>query len=441
MLTPILIVVLVGLVCAVILTIASKVFYVPVDETFAELREALPGANCGGCGYAGCDDYALALTEDRSVPCTKCPVGGASVADELAKILGVTAAAQEKEVAVVMCNGNNQAAKKLLEYRGLKTCVAAKQFFGGVNKCPYGCIGFGDCEAVCEYEAIKVINGIAKVDTNNCVACGMCVKACPNALIRISPDKNKNIVKCHSTAKGGDVRKACSVGCIACKKCEKVCKFDSVHVVDNLAFIEPEKCKNCGMCQKECPTGAIINIRLIAKQAKDKAKAEAKAKEEKANQTQGADIKADVKDAPKKEQGTKAADSNKEKVAKSTAKAEEKVSKKEESKVKSEESKAKDEVKKVSESVKNAEKDVKDFAKNMVTNDDKPIDLDPKKEVGPVFKEDLEKAAKETGEKLKEAGEKIEEVLEKPIEGVKHFAEKGEKIAEVQDEQKEKESK
>lgn len=260
-LIAIVIVGVIGLVCAGILTIASKIFFVPVDETFANLRAELPGANCGACGYAGCDDYAQALADDHSLSCTKCPVGGADVAAKLADVLGVEAGTADREVAVVMCNGDNNASKKLMDYDGLMTCAAASQFFGGVNQCRYGCLGYGDCEVSCEYNAIKVINGVAKVDRDNCVACGMCVKACPKGIIRISTAKNLNIVQCKSVEKGGVTRKACSNGCIGCKKCEKICKFDSVHVEDNLAFINPNTCKNCGMCEKECPTGAIINFR------------------------------------------------------------------------------------------------------------------------------------------------------------------------------------
>ena len=145
MLTPILIVVAMGFVAAAILTIASKVFFVPVDETFALLRAELPGANCGACGYAGCDDYANALTEDHSLSCSKCPVGGAEVADKLAAVLGVESGSADKQVAMVMCNGTKEAAKTIMEYDGIKTCAAAKQFFGGLSACPYGCIGLGDC--------------------------------------------------------------------------------------------------------------------------------------------------------------------------------------------------------------------------------------------------------------------------------------------------------
>lgn len=270
---PIILVVAVGLVCAVMLTIASKVFYVPVDETAAALREVLPGANCGGCGFAGCDDYANQLAANHDTPCNKCPVGGPTVAAKLAEILGVEAGSAEKEVAVVQCNGNCEVAGTLMEYEGMSTCKAASQLFGGLKACAFGCMGLGDCVAACEFGAIKVVNGVAKVDRNACVACGACAKACPKGLIRIAPESNQVVVFCNNSDAGAKTRKVCSVGCIGCKQCEKACKFDSVHVENNLAKIDPETCKNCGMCAKVCPTGAIINLKQLAK-LKEKAAAE-----------------------------------------------------------------------------------------------------------------------------------------------------------------------
>ena len=262
---PVLLVVAVGLVCAIMLTIASKVFFVPVDETAAALREVLPGANCGGCGFAGCDDYANTLAADHETPCNKCPVGGPSVAAKLAEILGVSAGSADKQVAIVMCNGAKEVSKNLLDYEGPTSCKAATQLFGGVKQCPFGCQGLGDCVAACDFGAISVVDGVARVDRDACVACGACAKACPKNLIRIGPESNQNVVFCSSKAGGADVRKACSVGCIGCKMCEKTCKFDAVHVENNLAYIDPEKCKNCGMCSKACPTGAIINLKQLAK--------------------------------------------------------------------------------------------------------------------------------------------------------------------------------
>ena len=283
MLTPILIVVAIGLVCAAILTIASKVFFVPVDETFALLRAELPGANCGACGYNGCDDYANALAEDHSLSCSLCPVGGADVAAKLAEVLGVEAGSADKEVAVVMCNGHANAAKTIMEYTGVQTCSAAKQFFGGMSACPHGCIGLGDCEAACDFDAIHICDGVAVVNRENCVGCGVCAKTCPNSVIKIQTAKNLVVVQCKNTDKGAVARKACANACIGCGKCAKTCKFDAITVENNVATIDPAKCKNCGMCAKECPTGAINNMRVKkapAKPAAPKAEAPAEAKVE-----------------------------------------------------------------------------------------------------------------------------------------------------------------
>ena len=157
MVIAIVLVVVIGLVSAVILSVASKFFAVEVDERFTDLRAALPGANCGGCGFAGCDDYANALVADNTLSCSKCPVGGPDVAAKLGEILGVSAGAEEKEVAVVQCNGTKEAAKALLTYNDIKTCKAAKQLFGGMNACPFGCLGLGDCTAACEFDAIHLV--------------------------------------------------------------------------------------------------------------------------------------------------------------------------------------------------------------------------------------------------------------------------------------------
>ena len=270
---PVILVAAIGFVLAVVLTFASKIFFVPVDETVAKLRAELPGANCGACGFAGCDDYANALGADPSVGTGKCPVGGAALAEALAAVLGVEADSSEPQVAVVMCNGHNDAAKTLMEYQGLKTCKAAKQLFGGLSACPYGCMGLGDCAAACPYGAIQICNGVAVVNRDLCVGCGICAKQCPNSVIRIAPAKNKVVVQCNSKDKGAVARKNCSNACIGCMKCTKVCKFDAITVENNLAFIDPEKCKNCGLCAKECPTGAIINMRAKRKPAAPKAEA------------------------------------------------------------------------------------------------------------------------------------------------------------------------
>ena len=266
--TPVLLVVAMGFVFAVILTIASKIFFVPVDETVIKLRAELPGANCGGCGFAGCDDYASALAADpEGVGCNKCPVGGADCAAKLAEILGMEAGSADPMVATVLCNGNHTASKSLLEYQGMTTCKAAATLYGGMNQCKYGCLGLGDCTRACNFDAIKICDGVAVVARDRCVGCGACATECPKHVISILPAKNKVVVQCQSQDKGAVTRKACSNGCIGCGKCAKACKFEAITVENNLAKIDPAKCKNCALCAKECPTGAINNMRAKRKPA------------------------------------------------------------------------------------------------------------------------------------------------------------------------------
>lgn len=278
---PVVLVVVVGLIAGIILTIAAKVFFVPVDETVAKIREALPGANCGACGFAGCDDYAAALGADRSLSPSLCPPGGAAAAAAVAAALGVEATAAEPKVAFVKCKGSNEATKQIMEYKSVQTCAAAKNFYGGNWACSQGCMGLGDCVSACAYDAIKICEGVAVVDREACVGCGMCAKVCPNNVIVIGEKKKLVYVACNSTAPGAKARKACTVACIGCKKCEKSCKFEAITIENNLAKIDFDKCKNCGLCEKECPTKAIVNMRVKKAPAKPAAapKAEAAPKE------------------------------------------------------------------------------------------------------------------------------------------------------------------
>ena len=302
----------VGLIAACILSYASKLFFVPVDEKFVKLRAEMPGANCGGCGFAGCDDYANALVADEDLSCSKCPVGGADLAEKLSEIMGKSADAGEKQIAVVQCNGTKDAVKALLTYKDIPTCKAAKSLFGGMNACPFGCMGLGDCVAACDFDAIEVKDGVATVNKDKCVACGACATACPNSLIRISPAKNVVIVRCHNTEKGAQARKECDNACIGCMKCVKVCKFDAIKVENNLAYIDPDKCKNCGLCAKECPTGAIHNERPKKKKPVDAAKVAAakKAAAEKKAKAEAAKKEAEAAEAKVAEKAEKPAEAD-----------------------------------------------------------------------------------------------------------------------------------
>lgn len=271
---PAVIVAVVGLIAAVILTIASKLMYVPVDEKVAAIREVLPGANCGACGFAGCDDYAAAFGENPALSTALCPVGGSSIASQIAGILGVDAADAEEKVAMVMCQGNYGVTRQIMEADRIHTCKEAKMFYGGQWACPYGCLGLGDCFNVCKFDAIRIVNGVARIDRDKCVGCGACDDTCPNNIISMVNKKNLVFVACKSMEKGAKTRKTCENGCIGCMKCQKTCKFEAIKVENNVAQVDLEACKNCGLCEKECPTGAIVNYRKKKAPVKKKADAE-----------------------------------------------------------------------------------------------------------------------------------------------------------------------
>lgn len=245
-----------GLLFGALLGIASKIFAVKVDERIPQIVEVLPGANCGGCGFAGCNAYAAALAAGKAAP-NQCPAGGAAAAEKIAAILGVTAEEKEKTVARVLCNGNADRAKEKFTYDGPMDCHTAMRLGGGDKVCAYGCLGYGSCEKVCRFGAISTESGVAAVDEEKCVACGLCVKECPKQIIRILPAKSRFSVICSSKDKGKDVRSACQVGCIGCGICAKNCPKEAITLENNLAHIDPERCVNCGICAKKCPQHTI----------------------------------------------------------------------------------------------------------------------------------------------------------------------------------------
>lgn len=247
----------VGLILGLFLCFFSEKFKVPVDEKEEAVRAALPGNNCGGCGYAGCDGLAAAIAKGEA-EVGACPVGGASVTAAIAAIMGVEASSGTEQVAYVKCSGNCEVAKDSYQYSGPEDCVLAASIPGGGPKaCSYGCMGFGSCVKACPFDAIHVIDGIAVVDKEACKACGKCVAACPKHLIELIPKTSKQVVSCSSKDKGKDVMAACSVGCIGCGLCVKACAFDAVTVTDNVAHIDQDKCKHCGACVQKCPKKII----------------------------------------------------------------------------------------------------------------------------------------------------------------------------------------
>ena len=248
-----------GLIIGVLLGFAGKAFAVEVNEKEVQVREVLPGSNCGGCGYAGCDAMAEAIAKGEA-PANGCPVGGPAVAEKVAAIMG-TEVSTTKYVAYVKCSGDCEAAPVKYEYSGNMSCKEAVYVTGGgPKKCTYGCMGFGSCVAVCDFGAISIVNGIAVVDKEKCVSCGKCIKECPKKLIELVPYKSKVHVACSSKDKGVVVKQSCVNGCIGCKLCEKNCKFEAIHVEDNVAHIDYDKCINCGLCAMKCPTKVIQKL-------------------------------------------------------------------------------------------------------------------------------------------------------------------------------------
>ena len=255
-LIPILAVTVIGLLAAVMLVAASKFMAVPVDETFTKVRACLPGANCGACGYAGCDGYAQALAAGSAKP-SLCVPGGPKAAGEIAAVLGVTAETVVAQRAYVRCYGGCVHSQKKCDYLGINTCAGANLLFAGDGACSYGCLGYGDCAHACPQGAIHIRDGLARVTAADCIGCGLCVRTCPNHLISLIPAHTHVIVRCSSQDKGVITKKACSTGCIGCKKCEKVCPSGAIHVENNLASIDQSKCTGCEACTESCPVGVI----------------------------------------------------------------------------------------------------------------------------------------------------------------------------------------
>ena len=242
-----------GILIGIFLGIASEKFKVEVDEKEILVRNELPGNNCGGCGYAGCDALAKAIAAGQA-EVGACPVGGASTAEKIGAIMGVAGGTAEKKVAFVKCKGTCDKTKVQYNYYGVDDCKKVSVVPGaGEKACTYGCMGYGSCVKACAFDAIHVVDGVAVVDKEKCVACGKCVSSCPNHLIELVPYKAEHLVQCSSHDKGKDVKSVCESGCIGCTLCTKQCEFDAIHMENNLAVIDYEKCTNCGKCAEKCP--------------------------------------------------------------------------------------------------------------------------------------------------------------------------------------------
>ncbi len=256
-LIPVIIVTVIGIIAGIILSLSAKFFSVPVDPKIEQVRDALPGANCGGCGYNGCDGYAEAVVNGENI--TLCTAGGSETAKAIGTVMGIDAGSVRRKAAIVHCSGTPECAAKRFEYRGLASCKAAASVSGGSGACSHSCLGFGDCVLVCENDAIHIVNSVAEINVANCIACRKCAVECPRGIIEIG-NVDSRTVNCSSIDKGAITRNVCTAGCIGCGKCVKICDADAILLENNLARIDTDKCTGCGKCESECPVKVIRKI-------------------------------------------------------------------------------------------------------------------------------------------------------------------------------------
>ncbi len=266
-----------GITAAVVLYFVAQKFKVHEDPRIDEVEEALPAANCGGCGFAGCRNFAEACVKSEDFEGLYCPVGGNELMSEVAKLLGRDAVGKDPQVAVLLCKGSCDNRPKTNSYDGATTCAITSALYGGETGCQFGCHGLGDCVEVCNFNALHIDEktGLPVVNDDNCTACGACVKACPKDLfeLRKRAKKDRKIyVACKNEDKGGVAKKSCSVACIGCSKCFKVCPFEAITMNRNRAYIDSNKCRLCRKCVTECPTNAIIEIGFPPKKIKEENK-------------------------------------------------------------------------------------------------------------------------------------------------------------------------
>ncbi|MFO7575655.1 MAG: Fe-S cluster domain-containing protein [Bacteroidales bacterium] len=271
-----------GALFAVILYLVASKFKVFEDPRIDQIQEILPGANCGGCGFAGCRNFAEALVKADSFEGLNCPVGGASLMTEAAAILGREAVVAEPLIAVVRCNGTPEHRPRTSNYDGAKTCTIAHSIYSGETGCSFGCLGYADCVVACKFDAMYMdpATGLPVISDENCVACGACVKACPRTIIELRKKAKKDrkiFVSCVNRDKGGPARKACKVACIGCGKCVKACEYDAITLENNLAWIDSDKCVFCRKCVTECPTSAIHEINFPPRKEKSQKPADVSA--------------------------------------------------------------------------------------------------------------------------------------------------------------------
>lgn len=251
-----------GLVLAVVLYFVAQKFKVEEDPRIDIVEAIMPGANCGGCGYAGCRAFAENCVKSGNIDSMYCPVGGNATMQKVGAALGFEVKEKAPMVAVIRCNGTCANRPRTNDYDGVATCAVKNSLYAGDTGCKYGCLGCGDCVEACQFGALSMdsATGLPVVDEDKCTSCGACVKACPRSIIELrnkGPKSRRIYVDCVNKDKGGVARKACTAACIGCGKCFKVCPFEAITLENNLAYIDFNKCRMCTKCVAECPTGAI----------------------------------------------------------------------------------------------------------------------------------------------------------------------------------------
>ncbi len=264
---------IIGAASATILYLTGQKFKVIEDPLIEQIQEILPGANCGGCGFPGCRGFASAIVKSYTMDDLFCPVGGQETMDKIATILGKTAPATSKKIAVIRCNGTCEHRPQTSIYDGAPRCAIEAALYGGETDCFFGCLGLGDCVDACLFDAIHINPQtlLPEVDEDKCTACGACVKACPKDIIELrkqGPKSRRIFVSCVNKDKGPIARKACEVACIGCSKCLQVCAFDAITIENNLAYIDDDKCRLCRKCVPVCPTNSIWELNFPPRKEK-----------------------------------------------------------------------------------------------------------------------------------------------------------------------------
>ena len=249
----------IGLLIGLFLCLAEMRFKVEADPRETAIAEALPGANCGGCGFSGCAALAAAIVKgDAEIDA--CPVGGQAVVEQISEIMGVSIPeGADKMVCFVRCVGTCEKTTEKYNYSGPQICGVVRSAPGGGPKsCAYGCSGFGDCVQACEFGALSIVKGVAVIDPEKCLDCGACISACPKGLIIEIPYKAASRPACVNPEKGKAAMASCGSSCIVCKKCEKDCTEEAIKLDKGYPEIDYRKCTNCGKCKESCPRKCIV---------------------------------------------------------------------------------------------------------------------------------------------------------------------------------------